>query len=82
MSSEMMVGYKRSASDTPDTSDDDGSQPDQGEARKLRQRAQGLERQRTKKLRRDGKARNLLREEPKMTVIMWQIEKAVRLVLA
>ena len=30
MSSEMMVGYKRSASDAPDNSDDDGSQPGRG----------------------------------------------------
>ena len=30
MSSELMVGYKRSASDAPDTSDDNGSQPGRG----------------------------------------------------
>ena len=28
MSSEPIVGYKRSAPDAPDTSDDDGSQPE------------------------------------------------------
>jgi hypothetical protein len=30
MSSEPTVGYKRSAPDAPDTSDDDGSQPERG----------------------------------------------------
>jgi hypothetical protein len=30
MSSEPIVGYKRSAPDPPETSDDDGSQPERG----------------------------------------------------
>jgi hypothetical protein len=30
MSSEPIVGYKRSAPDAPETSDDDGSQPERG----------------------------------------------------
>jgi hypothetical protein len=50
----------------------------QSEARKLRQRTTKLDqaaRQRNKKLRRDGEAGNLSREERKMTAIMWQIEE-------
>ena len=79
MSSEPRVGYKRSAPDAPDTSDDDGSQPERGKEAeaadpKLDQ-AETSDRQRNKKLRRDGEARNVSREERKMTAIMRQIEE-------
>ena len=71
MSSEPIVGYKRSA---PDTSDDDGSQPERGkEAVAAGPKLDQAERQSNKKLRRDGEARNLSREERKMTAIMRQI---------
>ncbi len=74
MSSETIVGYKRSAPDAPVTSDDDGSQPERGredeaEGPKLDQA------ERNKKLRRDGEARNLSRQERKMTAIMRQTEE-------
>ena len=73
MSSEPIVGYKRSAPDAPDTSDDDGSQPERGkEAEAAGPKLDQAERQRNKKLRRDGEARNLSREERKMTAIMRQ----------
>ena len=76
MSSEPIVGYKRSAPDAPDTSDDDGSQPERGkEAAAAGPKLDQAERQRNKKLRRDGKARNLSGEERKMTAIMRQIEE-------
>ena len=75
MSSEPM-GYKRSASDAPDTSDDDGSQPEQGkEAEAAGPKLDQAERQRNKKLRGDGEARNLSREERNMTAIKRQIEE-------
>jgi hypothetical protein len=75
MSSEPM-GYKRSAPDAPDTSDDDGSQPERGkEAEAVGPKLHQAERQRNKKLRRDGEAGNLSREERKMTAIMRQIEE-------
>ena len=75
MSSEPIVGYKRSAPDAPDTSDD-GSQPERGkEAEAAGPKLDQAERQRNKKLRRDGEARNLSREERKMTAIMRQIEE-------
>ena len=70
------MGYKRSAPDAPDTSDDDGSQPERGkEAEAAGPKLDQAERQRNKKLRRDGEARNLSREERKMTAIMRQIEE-------
>jgi hypothetical protein len=76
MSSEPIVGYKRSAPDAPDTSDDDGSQPERGkEAEAPGPHLDQAERQRNKKLRRAGEARNLSREERKMTVIMRQVEE-------
>jgi hypothetical protein len=76
MSSEPIVGDKRSAPDAPDTSDDDGSQPERGkEAEAAGPKLDQAERQRTKKLRRDGEARNVSREERKMTAIMRQIEE-------
>ncbi len=75
-SSEPIVGYKRSAPDTPDTSDDDGSQPERGkEAEAAGPKLDQAERQRNKKLRRDGEARNLSRQERKMTAIMRQSEE-------
>ncbi len=85
MSSAPIVGYKRSAPDAPDTDDDGGSQPERGkEAEAAGPKLDQTERQRNKKLRRDGEARNLSREECKMTAIMQQIgemeqkEKAVK----
>ena len=73
MSSEPVVGYKRSA---PDNSDDDGSQPERGkEAEAAGPKLDQDERQKNKKLRRDGEARNLSREERKMTAIMRQIPR-------
>ncbi len=76
MSSKPIVGYKRSAPDAPDTSDNDGSQPEGGkEAEAGGQKLDQAERQRNKKLRRDGEARNLSREERKITAIMRQIEE-------
>jgi hypothetical protein len=76
MSSEPIVGDKRSAPDAPDTSDDDGSQPERGkEAEAVGPKLDQAERQRNKKLRRDGEARNLSREERKMTAIVRQIEE-------
>ena len=72
------MGYKRSAPDLPDTSDDDGSQPERGkeaEAAGPKLDQDQAERQRHKKRRRDGEARNLSREERKMTAIMRQSEK-------
>ncbi len=75
MSSEPIVGYKRSAPDAPDTSDDDGSQTERGkEAVAAGPKLDQAERQSNKKLRRDGEARNLSGEERKMTAIMRQIE--------
>jgi hypothetical protein len=74
MSSEPTVGYKRSAPDAPDTSD--GSQPERGkEAEAAGPKLDQAARQRNKKLRRDGDARNPSREERKMTAIMRQIEE-------
>ena len=62
MSSEPIVGYKRSAPDGPVTSDDDGSQPERGrEAEAAGPKLDQLERQRHKIQRRDGEARNLSR---------------------
>jgi hypothetical protein len=76
MSSEPIVGYKRSAPDAPVTSNDDGSQPERGnEAEAAGTTLDQAERQSNKKLRRDGEARNLSREERKMTAIMRQIEE-------
>ncbi len=61
-----------SVSDAPDTSDDDGSQPERGkEAEAAGPKLHQAERQRKKKLRRDGEARNLC----KMTATMMQIEE-------
>ena len=68
------MGYKRSAPDAPDTSDDDGSQPERGkEAEAAGPNLDQAERQWNKKLRQDGEACNLSREERKMTAIMRQI---------
>ena len=85
MSSEPTVGYKRSTPDASDISDDYGSQPERGkEAEAAGPKLDQPERQRNKKLRRDGEARNLSREERKMTAIkrqseeMEQTEKAVK----
>jgi hypothetical protein len=76
MSSEPIVGDKRSAPDAPDTSDDDGSQPERGkDAEAAGPKLDQAERQRNKKLRRDGEARNLSREERKMPAIMRQIDE-------
>jgi hypothetical protein len=73
---EPIVGDKRSAPDAPDTDDDDGSQPERGhEAEAAGPKLDQDERQRTKKMRRDGEARNLSREERKMTASMRQIEE-------
>jgi hypothetical protein len=75
MSSEPIVGRKRSTPDAPDASDD-GSQPERGkEAEAAGPKLDHTERQRNKKLRQDGEARNLSREERKMTAIMRQIEE-------
>ena len=69
-------GDKRSAPDAPDTSDDDGSQQERGKkAEAAGPKLDQAERQRNKKLRRDGEARNLSREERKMTASMRQIEE-------
>ena len=60
MSSEPIVGNKRSAQDAAVTSDDDGSQPEQGkQADAAGPKLDQAERQRNKWLRRDGEARNL-----------------------
>jgi hypothetical protein len=78
MSSEPIVGHKRSAPHAPDTSDDDGSQPERGnEAEAAGPKLDQAERQRNKKLMRDGEARtdDLSREQRKMTAIMRQIEE-------
>ncbi len=76
MSSEPIVGYKRSAPDAPDTDDDDGPQPERGkEAEAAGPKFDQAERQRHKKLRRDAEALNLSREERKMTAIMRPIEE-------
>jgi hypothetical protein len=62
MSSEPIVGYKRSAPDAPDTSDDDGSQPERGkESEAAGPKLDQAAGQRNKKPRRDGEARNLSR---------------------
>ena len=64
MRSKPIVGYKRSAPDAPD---DDGSQADRGkEVEAAGPKLDQAERQRNKKLRRDGEARSLSREERKM----------------
>jgi hypothetical protein len=56
------VGYKRSAPDAPDTSDDDGSQPERGkESEAAGPKLDQAAGQRNKKPRRDGEARNLSR---------------------
>ena len=62
MSSETIVGYKRSGTDAPDTSDDDGSQLERGEEDEAAgPKLDQAERQRNKGLRRDGEVRNLSR---------------------
>ena len=76
MSSEPIVGNKRSAPDAPVTSDDDGSQSERGkEAEASGPKLDQAERQRNKKLKPDGEARNLSREEREMTAVMRQIEE-------
>ncbi len=68
------MGHVRGES--PITSDDDGSQPEQGkEAEAAGPKLEQAESQRNKKLRRDGEARNLTQEERKMTASMCQIEE-------
>ena len=68
MNSKPILGYKRSAPDAPDTSDDDGSQPERGkEAEAAGPKLDQAERQRMEKLRRNGEARNLSRKQRKMT---------------
>ncbi len=72
------MGYKRSAPDAPDSSDDDGSQPVRGKkAEAAGPKLDQAARQKNKKQRRDGEARSLSREERKMTE-MEQKEKAVK----
>ncbi len=62
--------------EAPITSDDDGSQPEQGkEAEAAGPKLEQAESQRNKKLSRDGEARNLTQEERKMTASMRQIEE-------
>ena len=69
-------GYKRSAPDVSETSEDDGSRPERGKgAEAADPKLDQAGRQRIKKLRRDGEARNLSQEERKMTAIMRQIEE-------
>ena len=52
MSSEPIVGYKRSATDATDTSNDDGSPPERGkEAEAASPKLDQAERERNKKLR-------------------------------
>ncbi len=87
MSSEPIVGYKRRsvpdahgykhrAPVASDSSSDDGSQPERGkEAEAAGPKLDQAERQRNKKLRRDGEARNLSRAERKKTPIIRQIEE-------
>jgi hypothetical protein len=76
MSSEPIVGCKCSAPDAPDTSDDDGSQPERSkEAEAAGPKLDQAERQRNQKLRRDGEARNLSHAERKMTAVMRQVEE-------
>ena len=56
--------------------DDDGSQPERDKgAETVGPKLDQTERKRNKKLRRDGEARKLSREERKMTAIMRQIEE-------
>jgi len=74
MSSWPAAGDKRSALDAPDTSDDDGCQGRGKEAGAAGPQLEKVE-MRNKKLRRDGEARNLSREERKLTAIMRQIEE-------
>jgi hypothetical protein len=75
MSSKPIVGCKH-APDAPVTSDDNSSQPERGQQPQAAgPKLDQAERQRNKKLRRDGEARNLSREERKMTAIMRQIEE-------
>jgi hypothetical protein len=70
------VGYKRRAPDASDTFEDDGSQRERGkEAEAAGPKLDQAERQKNKKLRRDGEARNLSQQERKMTAIMRQIEE-------
>ncbi len=70
------MGDKRSAPDAPDNSDDDCFQPEPGKAAEAAgQKLHQAERQRNKKLRRDSEARDVTREERKMTAIMRQIEE-------
>jgi hypothetical protein len=78
-SSEPIVGYKRIAPDAPDNDDVDCSQPERGkEAEVAGPRLEQAEMQRNKKLRRVGEARNLLREELKMTANVRQIDEMER----
>ena len=72
------MGYKRNAPDAPDTSDDDGSQPERGKETGASDPKLGhdqTEGQTNKTLSRDGEAHNLSREERKMTVIKCQREE-------
>ncbi len=70
------MGYKRSAPDAPDTSDDDGSQPERGkESEAAGPKLDQAAGQRNKKPRRDGEARNLSRVVRKTMAIMRQIEE-------
>ncbi len=60
----------------PDTSDDDGSQPERDkEEEAANPKLDQAERQKNKKPRRDDETCNLSREERKVTVIMRQIEE-------
>jgi hypothetical protein len=77
MSSEPIVGDKRSDPDAPDTSDnDDGFQPERiKEAEAAGPKLDQAERNRNKELKRDGEDRNLSRVERNMTAIMRDIEE-------
>ena len=66
------VGNKHSVLNAPDTFDDDGCQRPRKEAGAAGPKLEQPEKQRSKKLRRDGEARSLSREERKMRAIMKQ----------
>jgi hypothetical protein len=72
MSSNSAVGDKQSASDAPDTYDDDSFQRRSKEAAAAGPKLEQPEEQRSKKLRQDGETRSLSREERRMRAIMRQ----------
>ena len=76
MSSEPAVGDKRSGPDATDISDGVGGHGRSQEAGAAGQQCE-LAEMRSKKLKKDGEARNLSREESKMMAFMWgQLEDA------